>query len=493
MKLSPISKTDHEQIKNLVNTYSVMKFIGDKKIWNKEKLANFFIYNLREQKLPNDEREYFYYKMSEIKKKEEVFIGIIGFYLKKDKYNLTVFIKPSQQKKGYFREGLKMIMEKLKEYKNVDHIYSQVHADNDKMNKIMKDNYFFNKSFNIGPIKVNEYIIYNRKYTWFAKSDYIPISTFETVFDSRKGRWEKWDPSKSPNPDFIHLDGEHYFDRNNEKYNVLLKNIANNSRNPAIEKSTLFMALKRKFPEADYLPTTYFYNPEKDDYNKYKDIFKENKPWILKPDGGFSGKDITILTDFKQLKKLKKSIWSVQEYIQNPLLIDKRKFHIRVIFIRRDDGKGFMFKLMPIYLSKKEFKLFDYEDHDIHISHFSKEQNELYFNLDYVDFGISEEKINKLQAKIKNILKDINSVINLGCYSETKRCYEMYGADFMITSNMEVKLIEFNRKIGLKEFSNAEVSFNYLLLNAEMDITCDYYFSTPSDRMIFEYLSFVEC
>lgn len=492
MKLSPISKIDSEQIKNLVNTSSVMRFIGDKKNWNNEKIANFFIYNLREQKLSNSEREYFYYTMSETKKKEEVFIGIIGFYLKKDKYNLTVFIKPSQQKKGYFKQGLKMIMEKLKEYKNVDHIYSQVHADNDKMNQIMSNNYFYIKSFNIGAIKVNEYIIYNRKYTWFAKSDYIPISTFEAAFSSRKDTWEKWDPSVSNNPDFIHLDGTHYYDRRNEKYNVLLKNVSNNSRNPAIEKSALFMSLKKKFPEADYLPTTYFYNPARDDYNKYKNIFKENKPWILKPDGGFSGKDITILTNFKQLRQLKKSMWSVQEYIQNPLLIDKRKFHIRVLFIHRDDGKGFMFKLMPIYLSKKEFKLSDYDDHDIHISHFSEEQQELYFNLDYVDFGVSKSEIEKLETKIKNILKDINSIIYMGCYPETKRCYEMYGADFMINSNMEVKLIEFNHKIGLKEFKS-DINFNALLINAELDITSDYYFRTSSDRMKTEYMSFVKC
>ena len=236
MKLLPIRKKDFEQIQKLVTLTSVMKHIGNGQIWDNEKITNFIIYNAREQKLSNEEREYFYYRMVN----GEEFVGIIGFYLKKTKYNLQVFIKPTQQKKGYFSQALRLILKRLKDYKNVDRLYSQVHSSNTKMNSIMANKYYFNKSFRMGKIVVNQFIIFNRNYTYLAKSDYISNEVFDEIFKLR-GNWEKWDSTISKNPDFLHLDGKHYFDRKNQKYDVLLKNVMNNGDNPTIDKTKLLI------------------------------------------------------------------------------------------------------------------------------------------------------------------------------------------------------------------------------------------------------------
>ena len=43
-----------------------------------------------------------------------------------------------------------------------------------------------------------------------------------------------------------------------------------------------------------------------------------------------------------------------------------------------------------------------------------------------------------------NIFKDVLKCINAGCYSESKECFELFGADLMIDEDFVVKLIEVN-------------------------------------------------
>lgn len=486
MKLLPIRKRDYKDINKLVFNPKIMEHIGNGKTWDIEKLTNFIIYNLREQKLENDKREHYYYRIID----DDKLIGIIGFYLNKGKWNLKVFINPQKQGKGYFSKALKQLLKRLKEHKNVDLLYSQVHKNNQKMNDIMLKKYYYDKSFNIGKIKVNQYIIFNRPYTYLVKSEYIPSSTVEDIFKMRKN-WIKWDSSISENPDFLHLDGKHYYDKRNQKYNVLLKNMINNSNNPAIEKTKLFIALVRKhLASLRYLPRTYFYQKDsKHDLEAYQKIFDEGTPYIIKPDGGYAGSGINVVTTFEELKYIQKSRhqrWSFQEYITDPVLIDNRKFHMRVLYIQRDDGEGFMFSQIPIYRAKKHFVLGNYNDNDIHISHYSDKDTEL-----YLDDLEDQLDVNSILKQIKFILKDVNSIINNICYPETKNCYEMYGVDFMISVSEGVKLIEFNHKIGLKEFKGAQFPFNRILLNAELIVTTDYYMPPEEKISVFEDNSFV--
>lgn len=491
MKLLPIRKKDYNDISNIVFNPNVMMYIGNGKVWDVEKLTNFIIYNIQEQKLSHTEREHYYYRIVDNDKLK----GVIGFYYHHDGWNLKVFINPKYQGKGYFKSALKQILKRLKEYKNVDHLYSQVHGNNLRMNKIMLDKYYYDKSFKMGgkKIYVNQYIIFNRPYTYLVKSDYISDEIVEEIFKLRKN-WVKWDSTISKNPDFLHLDGVHYYDKVNQKYNVLVKNIMNNSDNPAVEKTKLFKTLVKKYKHArNYLPLTYFYNSDdKLGLERYKDLFNNSKAFIIKPDGGYAGSGIRVITTFEELKYIqnyKHKRWSFQEYLTNPILIDKRKFHMRVLYIHRDDGQGFMFNQIPIYRAKKPFALNDYKDIDIHISHYSDKDEELYLeNLE------KELDVISITKQIKNILKDINSIINNKCYAETKNCYEMYGVDFMAIGfeKAEVKLLEFNHKIGLKEFSNAQLPFNKLLLNAELVVGLDYYMPPEEKVILFEDLSFVQ-
>lgn len=470
MQLLPIRKKDSLDIFRIVSSKKVMQNIGDGKLWNNQKLTNFIIYNLQEQKMKHSERKNYYYRMVV----DDKLIGIIGFYFLKNKWNLKVFIRNSQQGKGYFSQALKQLLKKLKEYQNEDKLYSQVHQQNIKMNEIMQKKYYYDKSFHINQFKVNQYIIFNRPYTYLVKSEYIKPEIINNVFKSRKN-WIEWNSELSDNPDFLHLDGKYYYDKQYQKYQVLLKNIMNNKYNKAIEKSSLFYALKGK----KYLPHNFNFNKTKHNIDTYKHLFVSNQPYIIKPDGGYAGDQIKVVTKLEELKYIyntKYNNWSIQEYIINPVLIDECKFHMRVLFLRLENGTGYMFEQIPIYKAKKPFVLDNYEDNDIHVSHYQKTQEELYLN----DLQ-KELNVKDIIKQIKIILNDINSIIKTFCYNETKHCYEMYGVDFMVANKNVVKLLEFNHKIGLKEFTDAKFNFNQILFNSELQVVCDKYFP-PLER-----------
>jgi RimJ/RimL family protein N-acetyltransferase len=470
MELAGIGYSDYEDIHSLVSLKSVMKYIANGEVWGREKTTNFIISAIADQKTTDKERVYFYYK---IVNSEKDFVGIIGFFRKSGQYNLRVFLNPLDQGKGYFSQSLKLLMEKMKKHKNEDLLYAQSHVSNLKMNHILAKKFYFDKKTNIGKIEVNQYIIFGRKNTYLFQSNYMSVVDIRNVFDKR-GNWEAWDGKG--NPDFVHIDGFNVLDRKHENLNSYLKNLSDSKKRAITDKSMLFKNLSSK----KYIPKTYFYEKNTtDDINKYRELFQKSgsRVWILKPDKAYSGRGIALVQTFDKMKEWIKTnkykVWSIQEYLTDIALIDDRKFHLRVLFLCRDDGKCFWFKKIPVYRAQKPFVLGDFGDEKIHISHYSEEDAPMYF---LENFMISKEEKNKIVEQMENIFRDLKSLLKIGCYTESRHCYEIFGADFILDSKFDLKLLEINEKIGLKEFTNDPYQFNKKLLDAELSVSCDHYF-----------------
>ena len=85
--------------------------------------------------------------------------------------------------------------------------------------------------------------------------------------------------------------------------------------------------------------------------------------------------------------------------------------------------------------------------------------------------------------QIKKIFRDVAKCIDAKCYSESKECFEVFGADLMIDENFKVILIEVNTKIGLGTYQGDKVNINQILLENLMNIVLGIYIQ-KNDRFI---------
>jgi len=488
MKLLDIKEDDYDFIFSLTSDKKIMQYIVDGKVWSEEKTKRFINYNLEEQKLNYKKRNQFYYIISD----NEQDIGIIAFFQERDEnYYLRIFIAQKFQGQGYFSKALEIVKELLIKYKGVDKLYAEVHKNNYKMDQILKSKYFYDLSRTIGRKEVNRYIIFLRKYTYLVKSDYINQKVIDNFFKAR-GNWIKFSVGKYP--DYLRLDGKHYGDPSNRKYRAILKNIVNDKKKLLTVKSQLYKNLGNK----GYFPNTFIFDHPQQLERIEKKLISEDRAWIFKPDNGFAGEGIVISRkkDFPKIdlnsnKKFKR--WSLQEYIENPMLIEGKKFHLRVLFLYRANsdykkaGNSFWFKNIPIYLARKNFVYDNFEDEEIHISHYSEEQEALYLQ----DLNFTRKQLTSILMQLKIIMLDLANNLKANCYKgDCLRCYEMFGVDLMLTDDMELKLIEFNSKIGLKEFTKDPYKFNQNLLQAELEVAVDYFFP-PQNKNQKKFCDFV--
>ena len=153
LKLEEISKKDYKNILSLTSNKNVMKFIGNGKIWN-EKVNKFIEYCLLEQKMLDEKREQFYFKIVSNK-----FIGLIGFHkfspLKG--YFLSVFIKEEEQSKGYYSKSVRLLSKIIKKRKPFNNLYLLVRDNNDKGNLVFSKKHVFIRNVIFKGLKMKLY------------------------------------------------------------------------------------------------------------------------------------------------------------------------------------------------------------------------------------------------------------------------------------------------------------------------------------------------
>jgi hypothetical protein len=184
-----------------------------------------------------------------------------------------------------------------------------------------------------------------------------------------------------------------------------------------------------------------------------------NGMYIVKPIPGFAGKGIRV---FKGVKKIEKYVekyrnarnqkpnWVIQKYIERPLLLDGRKFHMRVImFIYKNDV--YMYKEFITYPAKKKYDP-DNLNMDIHDSHgtATESHEKKMFPSEFSNM----KNVKEIYADIISLLKGLKNIgmFKTKCYENVEKCYEFYGIDIMLTNKYQVKCIEINYKPGFTNF-----------------------------------------
>lgn len=437
--------------------------------------------------------------------------------ISKKKYNFINEVKINQEKLNhyYIDLGLKL------NFKYNSRIRSSV-----KKTKITK-RITGNRKITKRITKKNENKEKKHKHYYLAFAKNVDENRIDKIFQKR-GNWVKYNVNrdKGKQIDYIYIDHQdNIYNKKVHSYKSFLKNFIDEKKHVVGHKDELYknlgdtlkknpsLSLKNYLLEQHNFDWQEIYNQNKVEktVEYIKGLFNKNvgKVWIYKPVAGFAGqmieifksfdefyqyitqfiekqKDIWVDPKFKEKARLKvQSNWVLQEYINQPILFENKKFHIRPIFLYQKKGNrkiGYLLNRILVAHAKEDYKFDDFGNKNIHDSHFGKTSGRLYFQDDFLKLKIlTKKEIEHIEEQVKDLGKYVFDLINSRCYSENKECYETFGMDIMIDSTLTIKVLEVQiTNISYGFFDNDKLPgysniFEYILENA-VETVVDPYF-----------------
>lgn len=289
--------------------------------------------------------------------------------------------------------------------------------------------------------------------TYLVQSDWYKPEDISPVF-TEKG-WIPFTQIKSDAiPTLVYLDGKFMYGRHLYKGGSVVKSTLNDNKLKITEKNDLFDTLATHYPNNQIMIPQYRYN-KGTSLQPYADIFNTYPVWIIKPVGkGYkSGKGIFRVTNNKELMRLVKSntdyVFAV--YLDNPLLFQGKKFHIRSLVIVGSDSQYIHLKeLEEVYRATKDYQQGNYNNNDIHDTHFVSHEYTLNKNDLIKEYG--EKRVDSMYDSIDNIISTVVTSFTPEPFEESSHAFEVFGFDFIIEDNDHVYLIEVNRWVGLEGY-----------------------------------------
>ena len=182
--------------------------------------------------------------------------------------------------------------------------------------------------------------------------------------------------------------------------------------------------------------------------------------WIIKPGRKSRGRDIKILTRLEDIKEYvsEPNYWIAQKYIENPLLINSRKFDIRqwVLITCFDPLTIWIYNRCYLRFTAAEFSFEDLSNNFMHLTNNSISKNASNFeNTENCGFmwDLEQFKEHLLNLKgydvwseslfpaIKRLI--ISSILTAGKLIR-RNSFELLGLDLMVDTSLRPWLIEIN-------------------------------------------------
>ena len=237
------------------------------------------------------------------------------------------------------------------------------------------------------------------------------------------------------------------------------------TKNVITDKAQLYIELKKKCPDIckKYMAESWLLSDEKRvaEYSEADDGILIIKPLGVGAGGGegivyvTNKEELTEFTNAFKRKKEKKEKgtkeYLVSKYIRNPMLIEGKKFHLRMYFMvcMRPNNKSdwFLFEEGKIITAELPYKDADYMNKKIHDTHFkSTKKNRLF--PDSRELGISDKEAKSIMQQMREVLRCAYDVYkpHIASTRESKYGFEVFGCDFMVESDGGVKLLEINAR-----------------------------------------------
>ena len=247
--------------------------------------------------------------------------------------------------------------------------------------------------------------------------------------------------------------------------------------------------LNTAFPRTYFLELDYaeFLDEALDDCYELRDeIENTNKTWILKPGMSDEGQGIRLFHSLGQLQKIFDSFedeedeknetetgvitsqmreFIVQEYEADPLLLKKysnKKFHLRVYVVAVGNLKVYVYKNILALFAEKSYNSPEENASgevslDGHLTNTCLQKGKTplvlpFWSLDDNEF--SQSKKEHVFSQVKDITRslfDAATSVNKINFQPIENAYEIFGIDFIITSDLAVTLLEVNSYPDFKQ------------------------------------------
>ena len=183
--------------------------------------------------------------------------------------------------------------------------------------------------------------------------------------------------------------------------------------------------------------------------------------WILKPSVTNKGVNISVCSDWDGIMDCVESApevreWVLQKYVHNPLLLDGRKFHLRVYVLCVGSLKVHVFDRILLLLAAHRYSTSDLDDIYKHLTntavaseteYFDEEQAvKLLDDLPHFVSGTGEQDVRNIRTQIHQITAELFRAFEneYTVFAPMPQCFELFGLDFLVDEHLQVHLLEAN-------------------------------------------------
>ena len=213
----------------------------------------------------------------------------------------------------------------------------------------------------------------------------------------------------------------------------------------------------------DYIPMTAAFRRENID--TIQSIFEGTKKFILKPENALSRRGVAIVRNHLELIQHLGNFpnydaWIIQEYIDNPLLFNDKKFHFRVYVVYLQNSEyqaAYLGKKGFIYTANKQFRP-DTIDNDVVLSGENAQENVFYTPEDFIDKFGKNTWDNKIVPQFIKIVRETmkSALEHLQCPTLKQKCFKILGYDILIDKDYKCYLAEINARNVSYKYPNEE-------------------------------------
>ncbi|KAH9503429.1 putative tubulin polyglutamylase ttll9 [Bulinus truncatus] len=238
-------------------------------------------------------------------------------------------------------------------------------------------------------------------------------------------------------------------------------------------------------------------------YHIFVDEFRRSPGtiWIMKPIAKSQGKGIFLFKRLKDITDWKRGVeyqpqlqvtdvtiqpvetYVVQRYIENPYLIGGRKFDIRVYVLVTSYNplKVYLYRSGFARFANNRYSLDTIDDNYIHLTNVAIQKTAPDYDPEkgckwstqqlrmYLTAKHGQKNVNTLFQQMTNIfilsLQSCQRVI-----INDKHCFELYGYDILIDSNLKPWLIEINASPSLTASNQEDYDLKFGLLNDVLNV-----------------------